>query len=87
MTAGSSDYMVDMIPAGVSGQTYVVLSRSCTDFTDETIIAGPAILEVCIFLLPSSSLHWLLMEQGVGTEDLQVYRKGMAPQMMHPKCP
>ena len=40
-----SDYMVDRIPIGVSGQTYVVLSNSCIDPSDENIIAGPAVLE------------------------------------------
>lgn len=46
ITAGSKDYKIDTIPAGVSGQTYVLLSKSSTDFSDENIIAGPAILEV-----------------------------------------
>ncbi|MCJ1365651.1 hypothetical protein MMC16_004776 [Acarospora aff. strigata] len=46
VTQGSSDYKVDTIPAGVSGQVYVVLSRSMTEFTDEQVIAGPAIIEV-----------------------------------------
>lgn len=40
------DYKVDKIPAGVQGQVYIVLSRSSTDFSDESIIAGPVILEV-----------------------------------------
>lgn len=46
ITAGSSDYKIDRIPAGVAGQVYVVLSKSSTEFNDENIIAGPAILEV-----------------------------------------
>lgn len=46
ITAGNSDYKIDRIPAGVQGQSYVVLSKSCTDFSDESIIAGPALLEV-----------------------------------------
>ncbi|KAI4241970.1 MAG: hypothetical protein LQ352_007339, partial [Teloschistes flavicans] len=46
ITAGDSDYKIDRIPAGVAGQVYVVLSKSCTKFNDESIIAGPAILEV-----------------------------------------
>ena len=46
ITQGSSDYKIDKIPAGVQGQSYVVLSKSCTDFSDENIIAGPAIIEV-----------------------------------------
>jgi hypothetical protein len=43
---GGKDYKIDQIPAGVQGQTYIVLSRSSTDFSDESIIAGPAIVEV-----------------------------------------
>ena len=51
ITAGGKDYKIDQIPAGpplgpVSGMVYVVLSKSDTDFSDENIIAGPAILEV-----------------------------------------
>ncbi|KAL8689690.1 MAG: hypothetical protein Q9218_004702 [Villophora microphyllina] len=46
ITAGSSDYKIDTIPAGVAGQAYVVLSKSNTKFNDENIIAGPAIIEV-----------------------------------------
>ena len=46
ITRGDKDYKIDAIPEGVSGQTYVVLSKSSTDFSDEHIIAGPAILEV-----------------------------------------
>lgn len=41
-----NDYKVDKIPAGIQGQTYIVLSRSSTDFSDESIIAGPVIVEV-----------------------------------------
>ncbi|MCJ1340416.1 hypothetical protein MMC09_005712 [Bachmanniomyces sp. S44760] len=46
ITSTKKDYKIDAIPAGVQGQTYVVLSKSATDVTDENIIAGPAILEV-----------------------------------------
>lgn len=46
ITNNYSDYMVDEIPIGVSGQAYVVLSNSCIDPSDENIIAGPAVLEV-----------------------------------------
>ena len=46
ITRGNKDYKIDAIPDGVSGQAYVVLSKSMTDFTDENIIAGPAIIEV-----------------------------------------
>ncbi|KAI9802546.1 MAG: hypothetical protein M1833_001618 [Piccolia ochrophora] len=40
------DYKIDAIPAGIAGQTYVVLTTDPAAATDETIIAGPAILEV-----------------------------------------
>ncbi|KAL8936487.1 MAG: hypothetical protein Q9216_004904 [Gyalolechia sp. 2 TL-2023] len=46
ITAGNSDYKIDRLPAGISGQVYVVLSKSSTAFNDENVIAGPAILEV-----------------------------------------
>ncbi len=46
ITAGNKDYKIDMIPEAAMGQVYVVLSKSCTDFSDEQLIAGPAILEV-----------------------------------------
>ena len=46
VTRGGKDYKIDKIPAGLSGPTYVMLSKSCTEFTDENFIAGPAILEV-----------------------------------------
>lgn len=46
ITAGNKDYKIDTIPDAAMGQVYVVLSKSCTDFSDEQIIAGPAILEV-----------------------------------------
>jgi len=52
ITRGNRDYKIGKIPAGVMGQTYVVLSRSCTDFTDENIIAGPALFEVSPAYLP-----------------------------------
>lgn len=40
------DYMVEQLPQGISGQTYVVLTKDPAKATDETIIAGPAVLEV-----------------------------------------
>ncbi|MCJ1388959.1 hypothetical protein MMC18_001811 [Xylographa bjoerkii] len=43
---GGKDYKISAIPAGVAGMVYIVLSTSATDFGDENIIAGPAILEV-----------------------------------------
>ncbi|KAI4123518.1 MAG: hypothetical protein LQ347_006123, partial [Umbilicaria vellea] len=42
---GSKDYKISTLPAGISGQVYVVLSKSDKDFSDDNIIAGPAILE------------------------------------------
>lgn len=38
--------MVEQLPQGISGQTYVVLTKDPAKATDETIIAGPAVLEV-----------------------------------------
>ena len=46
LSAGNIDYQINRIPAGVAGQSYVLLSRSCDDFSDRNVIAGPAILEV-----------------------------------------
>ena len=46
ITSTNKDYKVDQIPAGVQGQSYVVLSLSDTNFSDENIIAGPSIIEV-----------------------------------------
>ena len=37
-----------MIPEMDAGQVYVLLSKSGTDASDENVIAGPAILEVCV---------------------------------------
>jgi hypothetical protein len=34
------------VPNGVSGQSYVVLTRGNSSATDDTIVAGPAVLEV-----------------------------------------
>lgn len=34
------------VPAGIHGQSYVVLTSSSTDDSDGTVIAGPAIIEV-----------------------------------------
>ena len=34
------------IPAGVAGQTYVVLNNGDKEVSDDTIVAGPAIVEV-----------------------------------------
>lgn len=41
----NKDLKVDKIPAGVQGPTYILISRSDTKFTDEELIAGPAIIE------------------------------------------
>lgn len=45
---GSRDYKIDRIPAGVVGQTYVVLSKSDKDFSGVNIVAGPAVIEVSV---------------------------------------
>jgi len=42
----SVTYRVSQLPDGVIGQVYLVLSRSNTNFADQNILAGPAILEV-----------------------------------------
>ncbi|KAI9744673.1 MAG: hypothetical protein M1818_002202 [Claussenomyces sp. TS43310] len=43
---GESGYSL-VIPEGVAGQTYVVLT-GCNEFVnDDTIVAGPAIIEIC----------------------------------------
>jgi len=34
------------IPAGVHGQSYLVLTKSATIASDDTILAGPAIVEI-----------------------------------------
>ena len=46
ITSTNKDYKIDQIPAGIQGQSYVVLSLNNTNFSDENIIAGPALLEV-----------------------------------------
>ncbi|KAL8734086.1 MAG: hypothetical protein Q9181_003331 [Wetmoreana brouardii] len=46
ITAGNSDYRIDRLPAGITNQVYVILSKSNTNFNDENIIAGPAILKI-----------------------------------------
>lgn len=56
---GNTDYRVDRIPVGVMGQSYVILSRSCDDFSDQYIIAGPAILEVIFRTLSEGLTHVL----------------------------
>lgn len=48
ITHDCNDYIMDRIPISVSGQTYFVLSRSCTDPSDGNIVAGPAILEASL---------------------------------------
>jgi hypothetical protein len=36
-----------VVPAGVKGQSYVVLTPCSDKVTDDTVVAGPAIVEVC----------------------------------------
>ena len=43
---GDGSFMVK-VPMGVAGQSYVVLTRGNTQATDDNIVAGPAIIEVC----------------------------------------
>ncbi|KAI9818742.1 MAG: hypothetical protein M1826_001330 [Phylliscum demangeonii] len=46
VTVQGSDYKVERIPDGVAGQAYVVLTKDNATATDETILAGPAVLEI-----------------------------------------
>lgn len=34
------------VPAGVAGQSYVVINKNAKQVTDSTILAGPAIVEI-----------------------------------------
>lgn len=43
---GDRKFMVT-VPKGVMGQSYVVLTRGDKQATDDSIVAGPAIIEVC----------------------------------------
>lgn len=45
MSSGGGMFTVT-VPSGVSGQSYVVLTKGNTTVTDDTIVAGPAIVEV-----------------------------------------
>ncbi|KAJ5211813.1 uncharacterized protein N7498_003459 [Penicillium cinerascens] len=45
MSSGGGMFTVT-VPSGVAGQSYVVLTMGNTTVTDDTIVAGPAILEV-----------------------------------------
>jgi hypothetical protein len=40
------DHWTVIVPAGVHGQSYLVLTTSKTAATDDTIVAGPAIVEI-----------------------------------------
>lgn len=44
--AGKDTFMVT-IPKGIAGQSYVVLTCGNTQATDDNIVAGPAVIEVC----------------------------------------
>ncbi|KAL9111278.1 MAG: hypothetical protein Q9227_004357 [Pyrenula ochraceoflavens] len=44
--AVGNDYMVDHVPEGIMGATYIMLGTSDTMFTDEQFLAGPAVVEV-----------------------------------------
>lgn len=45
-TVSGADLVIDKIPPGVDGQTYAVLTNDAAKASDDTIIAGPVILEV-----------------------------------------
>ena len=60
-TKVSGGYTV-VVPAGIFGQNYVVLTGCNTTVTDDTVAAGPAIIEVSNFVLYSldfSLIHLL----------------------------
>lgn len=44
--AGDNGKYTVTVPKGVSGQSYIVLTKGNTQATDDTIVAGPAIIEV-----------------------------------------
>lgn len=46
VTINGADLVVEQIPAAVKGQIYVVLTKDAGKATDDTIVAGPIILEV-----------------------------------------
>lgn len=46
ITSNSGGVCSVTIPAGVAGQSYVVLTKGNTQATDDNILAGPAIVEV-----------------------------------------
>ena len=46
VTSDGSGKFTVTVPAGVSGQSYVVLTKGNSTVTDDTIVAGPAIIEV-----------------------------------------
>lgn len=52
---GKDGYQIT-IPKGFAGQTYVVFTNCNTGVSDDTVVAGPAILEV-IFLATALSIY------------------------------
>lgn len=36
------------VPSGIAGQNYIVLTRCNETVTDDTVVAGPAIVEVSL---------------------------------------
>lgn len=55
------------IPAAVAGQSYVVLTSSATDVTDDTILAGPGVVEVSASPVPKKS-ELLFTFESTGTD-------------------
>lgn len=70
-------YRVSQLPDGAIGQVYLVLSRSNTNFADQNILAGPAILEVH---LSKSLVQTMVLTRR------QVYKKGKIPSTPHAQC-
>lgn len=40
------------VPSGVNGQSYLLLTNCNTTVTDDTVVAGPTVVEVCTYLPP-----------------------------------
>ena len=55
VTLGKGDGFQVQVPEGIAGQSYFLLSKCKERVSDDTIVAGPVIVEVSLF---SSSCFW-----------------------------
>lgn len=46
----NGDYIEVVVPEGINGQSYVVLTSSNTEVTDDNTISGPAIVEITNYI-------------------------------------